>query len=157
MPAAPHSRPKQQGGWPVLGPVGARASASCPQLHRASCAHKASRQGFCSCCGEQVCPFQAPLRSLVVSPWSRTMLICSGFSFHPENPRASSSPWHFLGTLLLPPPHLPEGRLAQNWPRQILPALNPVRQAGDAQVYWAQSKAVCQGTEVSGSAVMTAF
>lgn len=78
----------------------------------------------------------------------RTMLICSGFWFHAENPGASS-PRGTSWDSALPPPHLPEGRLAQNWPCQILPALNPVRQAGDAQVYWAQSKAVCRGTEVS--------
>lgn len=47
------------------------------------------------------------------------MAICCGFSFHPENPRMWSSLQHFLGTLLLPPPNLPEGHLAWNLPHLV--------------------------------------
>ena len=115
---APRSR-----GWPLLRHSGREASSSGPQLSRASCAHTASGQGSpASCCGEQVCPFQAPLRPRVVSPWSRTMTICSGFLLHPENPSVSSPSQHFLGTLLLPSLYLPEGRLAQNRPHLVTPS-----------------------------------
>ena len=50
------------------------------------------------------------------------MTICSGFLLHPENPSVSSPSQHFLGTLLLPPLYLPEGRLAQNRPHLVTPS-----------------------------------
>lgn len=70
-----------------------------------------------SCLGTHL-PFPSDPSPPVVFPQSWTAAVCSGFSSHPENPRVLPLPQSFLGILLLPPWHLPEGHLAQH---QTLP------------------------------------
>lgn len=102
MEPAPSS-PKQRG-WPVLGHRGCEGLPQLPSARQSQLCPQSLRLAP-SCCAEQVCPSQEPLRSLAVAPWSRMTAICSGFSFHPENPSVSPSPQQSCG--LQPPPQRP--------------------------------------------------